>query len=116
MIYFTDCNAKLWSINLEGRFPKSRITTSEKNQNDEWVNSDWFGTFMGGAKDKAKKLKGTERIKILKGKVTNPSKKMDDGSYKHYLNVSIFDFEVIGSRSSPIEQEQESVEESEFPF
>lgn len=118
MVYFTNCYAKMWTLDLSAKFPKARITTSEKDQQGEWINSTWFPTFLGDAAGKVKKLEGTERIKILKGKLTATSKKMDDGTFKNYTNMTIFDFELSTSQPSSSQeddQEEESVED-ELPF
>lgn len=116
MFYIKDQYAKLWSIDNSGTYPKARITTSEKNKDGEWdksKTSSWFATFFGEAKEKASELDGTERIKITKGKITNISKKQDDGTWKSYLNVIVFDFESPNGSSN---KRQETVEEEEFPF
>jgi hypothetical protein len=126
MFYIKDAYAKLWSIDNEGKYPKGRITTSDKrtDENDKvtYINSNWFVTFFGDSKKKAMKLNGDEKIKILKGKISNTGTKQDDGSYKNYLNVVVFDFELVESnngetKSKRKEEPEESVEESEeLPF
>ena len=117
MFYIKDQYAKLWDINMDGSYPKSRIGTSEKDKEgnyDKAKASTWFATYMGVAKEKAEELSGTERIKILKGKISNISKKQADNTYKTWLNVVIFDFEVMGGGSSKPKQEEST--EEEFPF
>ena len=119
MIYFTNQFAKLWSIDKSKSIPRGRITTSEKNLQEEWVNSSWFASFIGKSKEKALDLEGDERIKILKGKVTNTSKKLEDRSFKNYLNVVVFDFEFLGesgSRRNHEDQEYDESSDEEIPF
>lgn len=114
MIYFTNQYAKLWSLDKSKSYPRGQISTSEK-RNDEWVNSKWFVTFIGSSKNKVATLNGNERIKILKGKVTNVGKKLDDGTFRNYLGVTVFDFEILDSPNNSQESVDESSEE-EFPF
>jgi hypothetical protein len=118
MLYFTNQYAKLWSIDTTGRFPKARIGTSEKDREGKFVNSNWFATFLGDAKDKAEELEGNEKIKILKGKVSNIGKKVGN-EWKNYLNVAIFDFEVTGGGSSRSDEnlDQDTLtSDDEMPF
>jgi hypothetical protein len=118
MFYFTDQYAKIWSIDTSGKFPKARIGTSEKDKEgnyDKAKNSSWFATFFSVAAKKAENLNGDEKIKILKGKVTNTSKKLDDGTWKNYLSVAIFDFEVLGGKSSRSTHDEDE-EDEPLPF
>ena len=116
MIYFTDQFAKVWSIDKSKSVPRGRISTSEKNQQGEWVNSSWFVSFIGKSKEKALELNGDERIKMLKGKVTSTSKKLDDDTYRNYINVTVFDFELMGQPSYQDPDDRGSVEDDELPF
>ena len=119
MFFIKDQFAKLWSVDLSGTYPKGRISTSEKDREgnyDKTKTSNWFVTFFGDAKDKAGDLEGTERIKILSGKITNISKKQPDNTYKTWLNVIVFDFEVVGGGSPKPKQEESVQDEEEFPF
>ena len=117
MIYFTDQFAKVWSIDKSKSVPRGRISTSEKNQQDEWINSSWFASYIGKAKEKALELNGDERIKMLKGKVTSTSKKLDDNTYRNYINVTVFDFEVVGQSNYQDPDDRGSVaSDDEIPF
>ena len=116
MIYFTNCYAKLWNLDSTGNYPRARISTSEKDQQGNYKNSSWFATFLGDAKQKTEMLNGNERIKILKGKVSNIGKKMEDGSYRNYLNVAIFDFELVVNRNSSDGWSDSSEPNDEIPF
>lgn len=117
MFFVKGAYAKLWNIEMKEKFAKGRITTSDKNKEGEYINSNWFATFVGKAKDKAEELEGNERINILSGKVTNVGYKQDDGTYKNFTGVTIFDFDVMesngGGASKP---EVETVGEEDLPF
>lgn len=94
MFYVKDTYATVWAVEDKGNFVKGRISTSEKDNREEgkYINSNWFVTFVGKAKDKANVLTERDKIKILSGKVTNTS--MGEGNDKKFFtNVTIFDFE-----------------------
>ena len=101
MIYFKDTYATVWSIENKGNFVNGRISTSEKDRQNEgkWINSNWFCRFVGKCKDDSLQLPERAKIKILSGKVTNVT--IDNGHEKKtYLNVVIFDFEIVEHSTS----------------
>lgn len=118
MFFIKDTFAVVWSVDkIEDRYAKVRIGTSEKDQQGVYINSNWFATFVGKAKNKAETLNAKDRINILSAKISNVSKKQEDGSYKTYLNVVVFDFEIHtfqnNQDSPPIVEESD---ENELPF
>ncbi|MFA5300948.1 MAG: hypothetical protein WC389_22375, partial [Lutibacter sp.] len=95
MFLIRDAYATIWDWEDKGKYAKVRIGTSEKNkQSGEYENSNWFATFVGDAHTKVLETSEKDRITIKSGKINNLSKKQDDGKYKNYLNVVIFDFEL----------------------
>lgn len=118
MFFVKDAYAVVWSVDkIEDRYARVRIGTSEKDQQGNYTNSNWFATFVGKARDKVETLKAKDRITVITGKISNVSKKQDDASYKTYLNVVVFDFEVRdfqGNQDSPPVVEES--DEDEIPF
>ena len=84
--------ATVWSVEDKGNYVKGRISTSEKNKEGKYVNSHWFVTFVGKAKEPALALSTKDRIKITSGKISNTTTG-EGKDKKSYLNVVIFDFE-----------------------
>ena len=93
MLYFKDQFAVIWEVQkVEERYSKVRLGTSEKDQEGNYVNSNWFTTFLGNAHKSVTTLSAKDRVKIT-GKVTNVSKKQDDGTFKTYMNVVVHSFQ-----------------------
>lgn len=120
MFFIKDTYATVWQVEDKGNYLGGRISTSEKDQNGEYVNSNWFVAFFGKAKEKAVGVSERTRIKILSGKVTNVMKGEGENK-KSYLNVAIFDFEFSDAtpNSSPPKQQptvEDNYEDDEIPF
>lgn len=99
MINFNSCYANVFQPEVKGNYVKANISTSRKDQNDEYVNSNWFAYFFGKAKDKAANLEDKSRIFIIQGGVTCEKFEDEDGEGKYYTNVKIFDFVTLESGS-----------------
>lgn len=84
--------AIVWSVEDKGNYVKGRISTSEKGKDGKYVNSNWFVTFVGKAKEPALALSTKDRIKITSGKISNTTTG-EGKDKKSYINVVIFDFE-----------------------
>lgn len=93
MIYFKDVYASVFGVENKGNYFKARLSTSRKDQNDNYVNSNWNGMFVSKAKDKAGVLSDKSRIKITSGAITNEPYETADGEKKYWVTVKIFDFE-----------------------
>jgi len=92
MFRIENAYATVWSVEDKGNYVKGRISTSEKNKEGKYVNSNWFVTFVGKAKEPALALSTKDRIKIISGKISNTTTGEGEDK-KSYLNVVIFDFE-----------------------
>ena len=81
---------------------RARYSTSEKNQNGDYINSSWNIVFLGGALEKAKQLKDRQRIHINKAKPTNRSYKDKEGNSKWWMQITAFDFDILehGTKSN----------------
>lgn len=78
-----------------GKIKTYKVGTTEKNQKGEKVYSTWFCGVMGDAKKKEDQLKEGTPIDVYGFKMTNVSKKNEDGTWgKAFFNVTISDFEV----------------------
>lgn len=78
-----------------GKIHTYKIGTSEKKQDGTKVYSSWFCGVMGEAKKKEDQLKEGAPIDVYGFKMTNISKKNEDGTWgKAFFNVTISDFEV----------------------
>jgi hypothetical protein len=107
--------ATIWGWDDQGKYTKVRLSTSEKNQDGEYENSSWLARFVGKAHEKISDASERDRIKILSGKINNISRKQDDGSFRSFLNVVVFDFEFVDqnndskpAKSSKWKQQQKS--------
>jgi hypothetical protein len=117
MIIFKDTFATVWNVETKGNAVRGRISTSEKDNRNEgkYINSNWFVTFVGKAKEKATALSPRDKIKILSGKVTNIV--VGDGdNKKSFLNVVIFDFEDTNNRSNSNTNGFNSSIDDDMPF
>jgi len=88
--------ATIWEVEDKGNFAKGRISTSEKNKEGKYVNSYWFATFVGKAKEPALALSAKDRIKITSGKINNTTTG-EGKDKKSFVNVVIFDFENLSN-------------------
>lgn len=92
-----DTYAKLWRIeekknrSNDGTRLVGSISTSETDQDGGKQYSRWNCTFVGGAKEQAKKFKEGDNIVIKRCKITNHAYKKSDGSFDNYLDVTIFE-------------------------
>lgn len=85
--------ATVWAVDkVEEKYAKVRLGTGDKRQDGTYENSNWFGTFVGKARLRVEELEPKDQITVVFGKVSNVGKKQEDGSYKNFLNVVIFDF------------------------
>ncbi len=99
MINFNSVYASVFRPDTDNdKYVKANISTSRKDQNDEYINSNWFGYFLGRAKDKAAKLNDGARIFIVSGGVTNEKFTDKNGDDKYFVSVKIFDFVILDNK------------------
>lgn len=94
MVFVKDCGtrAKVWSVEDKGKYSTGRISTSEKDREENYIYSNWFCTFVGKGHEKASSIKEGDRITIDTLKISNTSTKNADGGYTNRLDFVIFDF------------------------
>jgi len=105
MILFNNVYATVWEVEDKGNFVKGRISTSEKNKEGKYVNSYWFATFVGKAKETALTLSTKDRIKIISGKISNTTTG-EGKDKKSYVNVTIFDFESLNNSQTDSQMDE----------
>lgn len=101
--------ASLWSVEKQEKYSKAQISTSEKDKNGEWTNSNWNANFVGSAHTKAaaqEKTKTPKRILITSGTVKTRTYEKD-GQKRLAVDVTVFDFEYV-TRESPAPKASES--------
>ena len=95
MIFITESYGTVFEPKVEEKVVRARYSTSEKNQNGDYINSSWNIVFLGGALEKAKQLKDRQRIHINKAKLTNRSYKDKEGNSKWWMQITAFDFDIL---------------------
>lgn len=90
--------AKVWKVtpSENGKYIDLQITTSEKDSDNNYINSSWFPRCIGKAVNTLKGLKREDRIIITKSKFTNERKDMDDGSKRSFFRFLILEAEIEG--------------------
>lgn len=102
MIYFTNQYAKIWEIKMNEKYADVRISTSEKNQDGTYTNSNWFARCLGGGLKDIANFKEGNRIKITKGKVVNEPYTDKAGNKKSAVRVMIYGIESIDGNNTYI--------------
>ena len=102
MIFITESYGTVFEPKVEEKVVRARYSTSEKNQNGDYINSSWNIVFLGGALEKAKQLKDRQRIHINKAKLTNRSYKDKEGNSNWWMQITAFDFDILehGTKSN----------------
>lgn len=109
MFYIKDTYAKVWkTMRVKEKYTDLNISTSEKDQDGNYINYNWFIRCLGAAHNKAKKIEDGTRIKILKGKIINENRQDKDGNWLPYgagITILVFDFEIADNNYSTDDNE-----------
>lgn len=94
--------AKVWSIEDKGTFGSAKISSSRRDkrlpEGKQWVNTNWFASFVGDAYGKIGELSKGASIEIISGTVSQePYEKDGEKFYPKAPKVTIFDFSVLGA-------------------
>ena len=114
--------AKVWKVHKFDKYIDLEATTSEKDQDGNYVNSGWFPRLIGHAFNALKDtIKEGDRIVITKAKLTNERYTAKDGSTKSafkfvVLEASIADEQGAAQNATvrqeaPVATEQQGDEE-----
>lgn len=106
MVYCTNkIFGKVWKITKAEKYLDLQMTTSEKDQDGNYVNSGWFPRCIGHAFNTLKDtLKEGDRIAITKSKFTNERYTAKDGTTKSAFKFLILDATIeppAGSAPTP---------------
>lgn len=90
--------AKVWKVtpSESGKFIDLQISTSEKDENDNYINSGWFPRVIGHAVNSLKNVQEGDRIEITSSKFTNERKEQEDGTKKSFFRFIIFEAKIVG--------------------
>ena len=107
MFYCTNTYGSVFKVEVEDKRVKARLSTSEKDVDGNYINSNWNAVFIGKACcDIARTLTDRDRIHINKCKVTNTVYTNKDGEKRSWLQVTIYDFEKLEHSSSSNNEEK----------
>lgn len=110
----TKTYATVWEIKQNEKSVSGKISTSRKDQNGEYKNSNWFVQFVGKATEKAKTLQTRDKIIITNGRVTSEPYERD-GQKTYPTRVTIFDFEMNEPSGTP-EGFEQADQNQDLPF
>lgn len=94
MIFIKDSNiyAKVWKVTKSDKYIDLRISTSEKDSEGGYVNSNWFPRLIGHAFNSLKDtIKEGDKIIITKAKLSNENYKTQDGVTKSAFRFIILE-------------------------
>lgn len=95
MFWVENTYAKIWKIDKKEKYADLRISTSEKDNREEgkYINSNWFARTIGHAFNQISNGEFNEgdRVKIVKGKISNESYTDKNGEKKSMLKVIILE-------------------------
>ena len=89
-----------------GKYIDLQVSTSEKNQNDEYVNSSWFPRAIGHAANSLKDVKEKDRICITKSKFSNEKYTDKDGNKRSSFKFLILEAELVQAQQQPTQAAQ----------
>lgn len=104
--------AKVWKITKrEEKYLELQMTTSEKGQDGNYINSGWFPRVIGHAFNTLKDtLKEGDRIIITKSKLTNERYTANDGTTKSAFRFLILEANIddAPNKSNEVETKEAS--------
>lgn len=105
--------AKVWKATLaeNKKYIDLQITTSEKNQDDEYVNSTWFPRVIGKAVNALKDVKKEDRIIITKSKFSNERYEDNEGNKRSRFRFLIIEAKI--EKENPKESSKKTPEQKE---
>lgn len=95
--------ATVWKATLSEnkKYMDLQITTSEKDQDGNWKNSNWFPRVIGHALNSLKGVKREDRITITKSKFTNEPYEDEEGNRKSYFKFVIIEASINSKDGKP---------------
>ena|GEM_PF-1606510 len=126
----TKIYAKVWKVtpSENGKYIDLQISTSEKDENDNFINSGWFPRAVGHAANSLRNVKEGDKIEITSSKFSNERKELEDGTKKSFFRFIIFEARIQGDgndSAAPVnapapvkepESKPKKIESTEDPF
>lgn len=100
--FIKDTFATLWKSEDKEKYIKGSISTSEKDREGKYANSNWNVMFVGESKDVVRGKPEKTRIKILSGKVTVEKFKNNEGKEIYFTKVTVFKCELSDGTQSQV--------------
>lgn len=97
--------AKVWDIKKSDKYADLRISTSEKDKNGDYHNSNWFARAIGKAFNQLNGISVKDTVIISKAKLTNESYTDKDGNKKSSFKFIIMEFDTPKGNDSDTEEE-----------
>lgn len=100
MFWVKNRYAKIWKIfDSKEKYVDLSIGTSEKTQENTYINSRWPARAIGKAFNQIKKgdIEEGEQYSIIKGRLSNERYKDDDGNWKSALRLVVMEFGAAGA-------------------
>ena len=106
MIFINDAKiyAKVWHIDRQDKYTDVRISTSEKDKDGNYINSNWFARLIGHAHQKLKDIKEEDRITITQAKLSNEPYTDKEGNKKSAFRFLILEAEDANSSGDTAEK------------
>lgn len=101
--------AKVWKVDKKEKYTSLTISTSDKQQDGSYKNSNWNCRVVGQAKDID--VSDGDRIVIDSAKIENV---WDKENKKNWLNIIVFNFETEGQQENPFVESDSS--DDQLPF
>lgn len=123
MIFITnDIYAKVWKVDRKEKYTDLTISTSEKDKDGNYINSNWYPRAIGHAHNSLKDINEGDRITIKQAKLSmDPYEK--DGQKKYAFRFLILEAEINEKnkeKTSKADKEESELmdkeEEEDLPF
>jgi hypothetical protein len=101
MIFIRDkIYAKVWKVEKHEKYIDLQITTSEKDNDGNYINSGWFPRLIGHAFNSLKdKIKEGDKLVVTKSKMTNERYTAKDGTTKSSFKFVVLEAEIDEPRA-----------------
>ena len=111
-IFFNNAYCKIWDIKREEeKYTQFTMTTSEKDKDGKYINSNWLATAIGHAHNQMAngEVGAGDRTQIAKGKVVTEKYEDKEGNKRSITKVIVFEFNIEddGEEKAPPKKKKE---------
>ena len=112
---------KIWKIEPKGKYTEIRMSSSEKDKDGNYINSNWsFVRCVGKAHNQIAKMQEGDRAEIKSAKISNETYTDKEGNKKTGFRFVVFEF-ADSDGSEPTETKQTKAkldpeDEEKVPF